>query len=287
MTPLAKLAGLSCFLSLMCAFAFSQGTYQEIYVPGSQYTYCLGINSSGVVVGFFIDADGQEHAFFYQSGHYTTFDYPGADSTALAAINDNGQVVVDAPSGGFDRLFLYDLETGKETDISDPGAYYTIVLGMNNRGTVVGYGLVGYSFAGFQEDALGRVRNIRPPVSNAERATGITDDGVVYGYYYFANGFGESFRLVHNQYRQVHIPAGPYAVVSGVNFAGTAMIGLYSPIGNTDSFILQNGTLQTIAYPGARDTYAASVNNSAQVTGNFYYDTGPGRGFLWTPDPQK
>jgi hypothetical protein len=66
-------------------------------------TYVQGINSSGVVVGFYIDNPNQEHAFLFEpNGTWSNGDPPGSNGNAKAmAINDAGAFTGTVGSLGF------------------------------------------------------------------------------------------------------------------------------------------------------------------------------------------
>jgi probable HAF family extracellular repeat protein len=105
---------------------------------------------------------------------------------------------------------------------------------------------------------------------------------VIYGY--ASDQFGyHNFKYHAGKLQIINIPGVPYGFVNGTNPKGTALVGAVLPSAPTNSFLYENGTTQTIAYPGARATYAFGVNNAGQVSGFYYYDTGGPHGFLWTP----
>ena len=118
--------------------ALAQGTYTQIDVPGSQGTFCFGIDTAGDVVGAYYDDAGQIHGVLLSGGTYTTIDYPGAPGTELTGINDMGQIVglttSNPPIG-----FLYDIVTQSFATISYPRAIATYPYAINNVGTVAGY----------------------------------------------------------------------------------------------------------------------------------------------------
>ena len=113
-------------------------------------TRARGINDSGTVSGFYFDASCVGHGFLYDisSGLYTTLDHPlasgaagttpghrGQTGTFLPGINNAGQIAgqyTDA-LGNF-HGFLLDPSHTNFTEILAPGATYTQVFGVNNRG---------------------------------------------------------------------------------------------------------------------------------------------------------
>jgi probable HAF family extracellular repeat protein len=61
-------------------------------LAGNGGTTALGVNDSGQVVGYYLDASNQGHGFLYSGGAYTTIDI-GAHGTFVTGINDSGQMV--------------------------------------------------------------------------------------------------------------------------------------------------------------------------------------------------
>jgi probable HAF family extracellular repeat protein len=106
--------------------------------PGALLTEATGLNNSGTVVGFYLDADAHRHGFILQNGTYTTYDYPGALRTILTRINNRGQMTGIWVGTDLQRHgFL--LQDGVATSIDVPGAVNTRTGGINNLGDIVGY----------------------------------------------------------------------------------------------------------------------------------------------------
>jgi probable HAF family extracellular repeat protein len=69
-------------------------TFTTIDVPGATETVARGINETGQIVGWFIDAmDGHTHGFLKDGTTFTTIDVPGATQTIASGINEAGQIV--------------------------------------------------------------------------------------------------------------------------------------------------------------------------------------------------
>jgi YD repeat-containing protein len=102
----------------------------------------LGVNDSDVAVGFYTDANGNNHGYEYNigDGRFSTVTDPAAPGTSLtaAAINDRGDVagVYTNPSSGNTDGFLK--THGQFIDLAVPGASSTMALGVNNSDEVVG-----------------------------------------------------------------------------------------------------------------------------------------------------
>lgn len=106
--------------------------------PGALVTEGTGMNSFGVIVGFYLDADAQRHGFILRDGVFATYDYPGAIRTLLTRINDRGQITGIWIGPDLQRHgFL--LQNGVATSIDVPGALNTRTGGINNLGDIVGY----------------------------------------------------------------------------------------------------------------------------------------------------
>lgn len=73
-------------------FAFSHGRFKTIQFPGADLTEALGVNDSGVIIGWYF-LGGSAFGFSLINGQYTSFGYPGAKGTLPRGINASGQVV--------------------------------------------------------------------------------------------------------------------------------------------------------------------------------------------------
>jgi probable HAF family extracellular repeat protein len=76
-----RLRGLGLLVSLTGP-AQAQYDYTTLDVPGALRTYANGINASGQIVGYYVDAGGTYHGFLLDvDGSYTTIDPPAARET--------------------------------------------------------------------------------------------------------------------------------------------------------------------------------------------------------------
>jgi hypothetical protein len=112
-------------------------------------TYPGGINAFGVIAGYYIDANNVVHGFLRSPrGKFTTFQAPGADTTAGSyngtypnSINDLGAITggyYDA--NGFSHGFVRSPD-GKFTTFDVPGAggNDSVPIAINLEGAIVGY----------------------------------------------------------------------------------------------------------------------------------------------------
>lgn len=105
---------------------------------GIDGTHASGINKWNSIVGWYGDPSRTIHGFKrYSNGSYVTLNYPGAQETTPAGINDNGTIV-----GGFSDAtgghgFIY--SNGKWAKVDYPGTTgLTSLLGISNGNVILG-----------------------------------------------------------------------------------------------------------------------------------------------------
>ncbi len=153
------------------AFLYVNGRMTDISPWGSSESYARDINGLGQVVGEFLTPDGKAfHAFLYSEGVFIDLGSPDSPETVAFAINDQGQVVgttwvpyqdvcIDPNTGQQvpcikykEHAFLY--ENGEITDLnslipSDSAWELSWAFDVNNKGQIVGYGLLNGKFRAF------------------------------------------------------------------------------------------------------------------------------------------
>ena len=160
---------------------------------------------------------------------FTAFEYPGAETTYVQALNNSGQVIGGSrdSSNAFYQAFLYDSKTGNYTAIDPPGSTNSpFVSYINDSGQVVGYS--SFSNAGTRQflydSNTGNYTVIDTPDSTPSSAREINESGQVIGYL---------------------LDSESYYVKSDYLYDGDRLI--------------------EIAYPGATRAAAISINNSGQI----------------------
>ncbi len=111
---------------------------------GMSVEQLLGVNDHDKAVGFWTDAQTNNHGFTYdiKSSGFSAVDIAGCASTTTTAINNEGQVV-----GSFTNAthgFLFDEKSKAYTTIDDPNGVkgptaMTVVNGINDKGQLVGF----------------------------------------------------------------------------------------------------------------------------------------------------
>jgi probable HAF family extracellular repeat protein len=278
---------LTIFLVASVPLALGQGTYTQIDEPDAVLgTFVQGVDTAGDIVGSYRDAGGAYHGFLLSGGVYTTIDYAGPQYTELFGINDAGQIV------GFTFLpeigFLYDMATQTFTEISFPGSTSTYALAINNSGTIAGYIIYSGAYHGF-ELVGSKYRQAVPPGTVDSYVYGVSSSGELAGFVRSTKQTQDNFLFERGKFTQITIPNAPSAIVYGINPAGNALVGQYTPVsGTVGGFLYQNKTLQSLQFPGSSYTYATGVNAGGEVVGTFYDGSGLEHGFTWVSgDPSR
>ncbi|MGH6875856.1 MAG: hypothetical protein ACREHV_00605 [Rhizomicrobium sp.] len=94
------------------------------------------IDDAGDIVGWYLDAGGNEHGFLLSRGKATTIDHPGG-ATTLEGINNKGTISgLYTDTSGNRHGFTYDIKTRKFHEIAVPGSTFVEVWGLNDQGLV-------------------------------------------------------------------------------------------------------------------------------------------------------
>ncbi len=173
-------------------------------VAGSEIYAPYQINDFGTVVGYYFDANFNQHGFILdKAGHCRTYDYPGsAGGTSLGGINNAGQMTGSYLDANFHpHGFLLDNNLHIIRTIDNPAARATVPLNLNNAGQTVGYDFRGPSYQrgqGFLLDL--NTGGFSPVMFPATRyyttCFGINDAGLVVGNWIAADGTEGGFLAV-------------------------------------------------------------------------------------------
>jgi len=193
----------------------------ELYdYPGAAQTVLNGINDAGLVVGTYIDSQGNSHGFYLKNGQTTPLAVPGADDTSPAGINNHGVVVgvYDTFLGG--PVTGFQMKGNTVTTIQYPGAVNTYPLAINDAGAIVGLYYDGTNDHGFME-YRGSYTKLEPPGASSSEARGINNSGEIVGEYRpSVNAEGEGFTYLNGAFTSYTYPASKYTEFDGVNSLG-------------------------------------------------------------------
>jgi uncharacterized membrane protein len=183
-------------------YVLDRGKLTRINVPRAKRTIPHGINDQGVVVGGYVDTEGNSRGFRWIRGRYKTFAVPDAAFTEPLATNNHGQIVgVYGDTNGVVHGFL--LEHREYTTLDVIGATVSIPFDINNRGQVVisafsptaddpNAGARGFVL---REGPGGPFTEIRFPGAPKTLVTGLDDRGRVVGIYQNPNASAQPTRM--------------------------------------------------------------------------------------------
>ena len=180
-------------------FLLSNGVFRQIDFPGSTSTLCHGINTAGQIVGryFAVENNGKgggggrshEHGFLLSADHFTSIDFPDADTTDAWKIADSGDIVGDWSNNGdlsSGSLHGYILNAGQYSSFDFPDALGTAGRDINVSGQLVGVLFdkkcvipLGHAFV----QVSGFYSGFDFPGSACTAANGLNDSGLIVGGY--------------------------------------------------------------------------------------------------------
>ncbi len=247
----------------------------------------LGVNDSGVAVGFWTDANGSNHGYLVNVNTnafspVTDPDAPGASLTA-AAINSGGDIAgfyVNAASGNTDGFLM---AGSTFIDLSVPGASSTMAFGVNDHDEVVGTYTAGSGSSaathGFSWTLGGGFQSIDDPHgAGTTTVNGVNDAGDLVGFYVDSAGNTDGMLAAPTTTVQVPLTPMPAGTVtlgrdgSGAVTAAVTAFGL-TP-GSSHVVELVNAAGGEIAIFG---TLTADSAGAARVTLDSGYASAPGR----------
>jgi len=118
------------------------GSVFELFnIPGSTSAQATGINNSGNVCGYFVDAKGVNRGWVLIGGRFDILNVPGSTGTQALGLNNKGRVVGSyTDSAGNSHGFIYRESTQTFQSVDDPvGFGTTVVNGINDKGVLVGF----------------------------------------------------------------------------------------------------------------------------------------------------
>jgi hypothetical protein len=212
-------------------------------------------------------------------------DLPGAGFTELTAINDRRQVAGYAFLGGRNASFLGPIGAGAKGLVQLPRFQQHSAFGLNNRGDLVGMGLMFLEKQPVRMAFIRRGTEVEPFRMGDSRATaafGINDRGDVVGIYGENEAGIRSFLLPAGAIRPqlLDVPGATRTRAHDIGNSG-AVVGEYTAGGITRGFVYRGGKFDTIAINGATSTHPYGINARGDVVG--FTKTGSKvRGFLRT-----
>jgi probable HAF family extracellular repeat protein len=262
--------------------------FQAIDFPGAATTWAFGINNCGDVVGFYFDANGNQHGFlFNKKDGFKTIDVPGAAATSLFGINDERDVVGGwSDNSGILHGVL--IRGEKLVPINFPGGVDTVAFGINNEGDVVGaYDLGDQSTnIGFVLKK-GQFTSLQDPNATPSQtaAQSIDARGRIVGYYVDPLGIYHGYIFTDGEYSTIDFPgAAVGSTANDINSHGQISGQYFDGPGGNQGYVLVDGKFNTIIFPNAAVTAPQGINDQGQLAGRYKTIVGgPTHAFIATP----
>ena len=277
--------------------------FSVVVFPGATATIPLDINEDGVIVGRYAKS-GATHGFVRDTlGGMTTIDFPGASFSLVSSITDGGVMLgwYSLPvAPGVRHGFL--LKDGVFSSFDPPGSTFTNPIGINNRGQISGrfctlnpcHAPGSGDFHGFLLQD-GEFSYIDVPGAVETNPFKITENGTIGGGYTRPGGGEGLFVLSRGEFTTFDLPNGmPISQDNGgINSQGDIVGGYcngtppcaFTATG-THGFLLSDGQLTTIDYPGALSSMVFGINVQGDMVGAFFDNSGQAKGFLLSRRPR-
>lgn len=254
-----------------------QGSFSSIDMPGAEQrgTLAFGFNNRDQVVGLALVLDGDQlttRSFVLERGTFTPIDAPDAKLvTVVFDVSDQGQFAgaYDPAGHGYVRE-----RDGEFTTVDPPDGNINEVVGINNRGQLVGRYVDSQGGAhGFLKDQRG-FSPIDVPGATATSTFQINDRGQIVGNYSTTSNNTalptRGFMLGANgEFTLIDVPGSQHTSPVSINNRGQIVGEYQDAAGVFHGFLREpDGTFTTIDGPqGAGGTAATGINDRAQIVG--------------------
>lgn len=174
-------------------------------------------------------------------------------------------ITIPAPAGS----------SATPSDLNDNGA----IVGTLFSGTGLNVHTSGFLYSG------GVFTHFSFPGAKNTSVHDMNKQGVIVGSFDAPDGNGQRAFMVHNgTFTQVQIPGFPNApaIAQTINDQGD-IAGSFNGNGTNFGFLLHQGQLTTLSFPGAQvGTFPNSINNAGVIVGIYRTaETDPDHGFMW------
>ncbi len=184
-------------------FWSSHGRFHKVDFPTGNnanppVNQLLGVNNSGVAVGFYNDSKGNAHGYTYRlnGGWFRSVTVHGATSLTAAAINNAGAIAGFYTNGAGTVDGFVKWQNGRSATLAVQGASMTQAFGINDRGEVVGTYTTGTGDNAVTHGftwANGKYTTVNYPAASSTALNGVNDEGDIVGFYTDAAGNTDGF----------------------------------------------------------------------------------------------
>jgi hypothetical protein len=272
----STLALLTIGAPLLCAQTTTFKPVAQFSYPGAYTTQANGIDDAGNIVGIFALV-GDDYASGFERFANGTLSAPivfpgsGVYNTTPTSINNQGTIAgtyaTDIPSG----VHGFFLTNGIFTTFDYPGAYFTIIQGINDAGDFVGFYMPPDNSRHAFTSIGGQLSEITIPDATYILPSDINNQDNIVGWYNTTEAT-HAFRLRADgtlrtvpQQRNTglqYLGTNDHGTSVGAFIGGAASGGLYAPA---------KGSFVTYNYPGLTFNNFTSINRRGLICG-FGYD---------------
>ena len=218
-----------------------------IEVDGASETYADFVNSSGGMVGSFVDAEGIYHPYIRTpTGRFVSLDLPQAPNLEyffVHGINDARVVVARTKQVDGLPITLVGTFQGGLKSFEVPGSVFTEGYNINQDGSIVGH----------YESTDGRILGFI-----ARLATELDDEPVV------------TPDELNYTFESINVPGVDFlAVTASSDFDDYAGYTKSADGEQEVAFTLIDGVFKTYSFPGSQNTYFYALGNNGQAAGHF------------------
>ena len=284
MTRRTAVVGVATFLFTGGTFLAQAGKWQVLMypdpAPGVASTYCVGMNESGDMVGYYNAPGSPSRGFLLTGGQYYSLLAPGATGSTAWGINAAGDIVGQYGNSavpGVTHGFL--LRHNEFVTIDLEGQAMTHPRDINALGDIAGFYMTTSTSpqVGFVLTRNGTVIDVQYPGATRTTVEGINDRGDVTGLYNFGSGPTRSFvRTEDGEFTPLDHPDA-YAPsnttqAQKISADGT-VFGWYNtpsttyPPNVSHGFVWRHGEFEQVDYPGAIRTMIHGANNQGETCG--------------------
>lgn len=206
-------------------FTLKGVNYATLTVPGSSANEATGINTTGAIVGIYVDLSSVTHGFLKKGGTVTTMDLAGGTIEPFD-INDSGEIVgafLDAANvaHGFSSP-----DGVTFTTFDMPGAKSTLAAGVNTAGVISGVWTDAANVNHGYIYSDGRFTSIDFPSATNTTVIGINDSNEVAGFYADAASAFHGFLYSNGVFTTVDVAGANETQLTRIKNNGT-LTGLY------------------------------------------------------------
>lgn len=239
---------------------------------GTQYSWAVGINQSGQVLGTGISPSSPLGNYVISQGQLVNLGHLSErQSTEVFGINNAGQVVgASANSNGQRRAVLF--EQGQVKELGTLGGDYSHAKAINNKGQVVGESYTAdnkrhaFIYSNGQMNGLGQDLSAFGAVSSTAHA--INDQGVVVGRYADENWNSFAFVYANNQVSKLDIfGSTTWSEAAAINQFGAIAGSYQTASGDVKAFFHKDGKSVDLGDLGSGFSTTTGMNNAGWVVG--------------------